>query len=305
MRKQQVTMFVSMLLMLVVAAAAQTPSQLDRVNVIRDTDAIRVEMKASGAVTPKLSTLDSPARVVVDLPETVMVTGQSHIAVGAAGVKGVRIGMDGQSHPTTRVVVDLEKACAYELTPGPAGRLVLTLHANAIAQVSAEPKTVTADASAPASRPMSPFSPRVMDVRSEPKADAKPATKPAADNSAAPNNFVFVEPSYQAKSETNNETKSDAAADEPTVRAEEAAARFSDKTAVELLPVSMHATPQAQSSSAPSQSSTGITPAVNLAAEQKAQMGQQSASSGPHYTGEPISVNLKDVDLKDFFRRSE
>ena len=32
------TMFVSMLLMLVVAAAAQTPSQLDRVNVIRDTD---------------------------------------------------------------------------------------------------------------------------------------------------------------------------------------------------------------------------------------------------------------------------
>ena len=46
MRKQQVTMFVSLLLMVVVAAAAQTPSQLDRVNVVRDTDTIRVEMKA-------------------------------------------------------------------------------------------------------------------------------------------------------------------------------------------------------------------------------------------------------------------
>ena len=276
MRKQQVTMFVSLLLMAGVAAVAQRPSQLDRVNVIRDTDAIRVEMKASGSVTPKLSTLDSPARVVVDLPETVMANGQSRIAVGAAGVRGVRIGMDGQSHPTTRVVVDLEKACAYELTPGPAGRLVLTLHANTVAQTSADPTTVTAD--------------------------AKPASKPASDNAAAPNNFVFVEPSYQAKNETNNEAKNDAAADEPTVRAQEAAARFSDKTAVELLPVSMHATPQAQSSSAPSQSSTGITPAVNLAAEQKAQMGQQGAASGPHYTGEPISVNLKDVDLKDFFR---
>src|SRR6202012_4160990 len=45
-----------------------------------------------------------------------------------------------------------------------------------------------------------------------------------------------------------------------------------------------------------------ITPAVNLAAEQKAQAGQAPASSGPKYTGEPISVNLKDVDLKDFFR---
>jgi type IV pilus assembly protein PilQ len=42
---------------------------------------------------------------------------------------------------------------------------------------------------------------------------------------------------------------------------------------------------------------------VNLAAEQKQQMAQQgTAAAGPRYTGEPISVNLKDVDLKDFFR---
>ena len=299
MRKQQVTMFVSLLLMVVVAAAAQTPSQLDRVNVIRDTDTIRVEMKASGAVTPKLSTLDSPARVVVDLPGTVMATGQTRIAVSAAGVKGVRIGMDGQSHPTTRVVVDLEKACAYELTPGPAGKLVLTLHANAVAQ-AAEQKTVTADATAPVGSPTSPFAPRVADAASAPNANT--TAKPGAENTAAPNNFVFVEPSYQAKSAANNDAAADAAAEEPTVRAQEAAARFSDKTAVELLPVSMHAAPQAQSSGAPPQSSTGITPAVNLAAEQKAQMGQQSAAAGPRYTGEPISVNLKDVDLKDFFR---
>ena len=31
-------------------------------------------------------------------------------------------------------------------------------------------------------------------------------------------------------------------------------------------------------------------------------MSQTPATSGPKYTGEPISVNLKDVDLKDFFR---
>jgi type IV pilus assembly protein PilQ len=43
-------------------------------------------------------------------------------------------------------------------------------------------------------------------------------------------------------------------------------------------------------------------PAVNMAAEQKAQMEQHHAMTGPKYTGEPISVNLKDVDLKDFFR---
>ncbi|HYM78713.1 MAG TPA: type IV pilus secretin PilQ [Candidatus Dormibacteraeota bacterium] len=295
MRKQQVTMFVSMLLMVVVAAAAQTPSQLDRVNVIRDAENIRVEMTASGALTPKLSTLDSPARVVVDLPETVMATGKTHIAVGAAGIKGVRIGMDGQTHPTTRVVVDLEKACAYELTPGPAGKLVLTLHANTVAasaetKAPAETKTVAADSTVPAGRQMSPFSPRVIDTRSAPKT---PAAKPAEKSSASPTDYVFVEPSYQAKAEPK--------AGEPVVRAQEAAARFSDQTAAELLPVSMHSA-QAQSSTDAAQSSTGITPAVNLAAEQKAQAGQQSAVAGPHYTGEPISVNLKDVDLKDFFR---
>ncbi len=207
MRKQQVTVTMSMfvsLLLCGVAAVAQTPSQLDRVNVVRGTDDIRVEMSANGTMSPKLSTLDSPARVVVDLPETVMATRQTRIAVGADGVKGVRIGMDGQSHPTTRIVVDLDQACAYELTPGTAGKLVLTLHANAVAKAASEA----------AAKPMSPFSPRVMDAQSTPKAETTPATKPTA--SASPSDYVFVEPSYQAKNEAKNDTKKDDTADDPT-----------------------------------------------------------------------------------------
>ena len=124
MRKQQLAMLVSLLLLMVVAAAAQTPSQLERVNVVRGTDDIRIEMSSNGAVAPKLTTLDSPNRVIVDLPATVMASGKSRISVGASGVKDVRIGMDGQTPPTTRIVVDLEKALAYELTPGPAGVLL-------------------------------------------------------------------------------------------------------------------------------------------------------------------------------------
>jgi type IV pilus assembly protein PilQ len=296
MRKQQVTMFVSLLL-LVVAAAAQTPSQLDRVNVVRGTDDIRVEMSSRGTLTPKLSMLHSPARVVVDLPETVMATGQKLIAVGAAGVKDVRIGMDRQAHPSTRVVVDLDKACAYELTPGPASKLVLTLHGNAVASATPEAKTVAVSSQLPAGK-ASPFAPPVIDTQSVSKAKT-PATKASANDSSSPTDFVFVEPSYQAKSQAKTqdptEVKKDEAANEPTVRAQEAAAYFSDKTAADLLPVSAHAA-QAQNTT------NTITPAVNLAAEQKAQAGQQPAVTGPKYTGEPISVNLKDVDLKDFFR---
>ncbi len=301
MRKQQLTKFVSLLVFTVavtVAAAAQTPSQLDRVNVVRGTDDIRVEMSASGAVTPKLSTLDSPARVVVDLPATVMATGQRRIAVAAAGVKGVRIGMDGQTPPTTRIVVDLDEACTYDLTPTSGGKLVLTLHApKAEAAKSADSKQTVAAAPVPASHPMSPFSPRVIDTRSLTAPKPQPATvqKPTAD-AAAPNDFVFVEPKYEAKNEVKSDSASDAkTADEPTARAQEAAARFADKTAAELLAVTDSA---AQGQTAPA----AIQPAVNLAAEQKAQVGQQPASTGPKYTGEPISVNLKDVDLKDFFR---
>ena len=144
-----------------------------------------------------------------------------------------------------------------------------------------------------------PFAPPVADKQSVLR---MPATDSKAENSTSPKDFVFVEPSYQAKPQAATqaqsqgpELKKDEPADQPTVRAQEAAVRFADKTAAELIPVSAHA---AQSQNAPNT----ITPAVNLAAEQKAQAGQQPAVTGPKYTGEPISVNLKDVDLKDFFR---
>jgi type IV pilus assembly protein PilQ len=55
-----------------------------------------------------------------------------------------------------------------------------------------------------------------------------------------------------------------------------------------------NAAPEAASANPPSQAG------VNFAAEQRHQA--PSAPSAPRYTGEPISVNLKDVDLKDFFR---
>ena len=296
-------MFVTLLVFTVaaVAAAAQTPaaqpagqrSELERVNVVRGTDDIRVEISSRGVVTPKLSALDSPARVIVDLPETVMAAGRTHIPVGSAAVKDVRIGTDGQTPPTTRIVVDLNRACAYELTPGAAGKLVLTLHTQTAAR-QASAQTV-AKATTPVA--VTGASPKAAITAT---ADAAPA--------ATPKDYVFVEPTYQAKTDLPKtdlpktdqpkvtEAKNDAPAADPAARSQAAADRFSDKTAAELLPVSIHSAQQA------SGTNPTITPAVNLAAEQRAQVGQQPAAVGPKYTGEPISVNLKDVDLKDFFR---
>ncbi len=318
MRKQMLSVFLPWLLLGLAASAAETPAsqpaghvnELQRVNVVRSAGEIRVEIDARGSVTPKVTTADTPSRLVVDLPATVMASRQSHIAVGSAGVKDVRIGMDRQTPPTTRVVIDLDHACRYELNSSADGKLVLTLHTESATVAAASAPKMEKSAS-PAGEAGSPFASRSFDAKAEAKSDATPvvpavaanasvAPKATAQNAsaakpdAAPvsSDFVFVEPTYSARAASSDP------ATEPADRAQEAAAKFSDKTAAELLPVSMHA---AQSSSNASPN-LAIQPAVNLAAEQKAQAGQQPANVGPKYTGEPISVNLKDVDLKDFFR---
>jgi type IV pilus assembly protein PilQ len=290
MRKQLLSVLLPLLVLGLAASAAETPAsqpasqrnELQRVNVVRGANETRVEIDARGSITPKVTTADSPARLVVELPGTVMATGQSHITVGSAGVIGIRIGMDGQTPPTTRVVVDLEHACRYDLNPSADGKLVLTLYTQQTAAGASSAKPVAAPVKETASKDPSPVAPVKQPVAPQAAETAKTSSS----------DFVFVEPTYEAKK------ASPVAASEPIERAQDAAAKFSDKTAAELLPVSMHATQAPQSSS----SDNAIQPAVNLAAEQKAQARQQPAMAGPKYTGEPISVNLKDVDLKDFFR---
>jgi Tfp pilus assembly protein PilP len=104
-------------------------------------------------------------------------------------VKGVRIGMDGKTPPTTSVVVDLEQALGYELTSGAGNSFVLTLHTQTMAKST--PAAVPAKTPAPvaklqtvAAKPvvMAPAATPVATPVATPKA-VKPAT---AMNTAAP-----------------------------------------------------------------------------------------------------------------------
>ncbi len=136
------------------ASTSSEHNQLKHVNVVPNGNDIQVEISSSETVTPRVSKLSSPARVLVELPETVVASAQNKIAVGSGGVKGVRIGMDGKTPPTTSVVVDLDEALAYEITPGPAGKLILTLHAqdgSSLAKSASSPAAKVAVAKAPAS----------------------------------------------------------------------------------------------------------------------------------------------------------
>jgi hypothetical protein len=161
------------------AKAAAMPASgannvLERVKVVRNADDVQIEISSREAVTPKVSKLSSPARVVVELPATAMATPQSKIAVGSAGVKGVRIGMDGKASPTTSVVVDLEQACAYELTPGPGNSFVLTLHTLAVAKSTPLPVPATTSAT------------KQQSVATKQQVVVAPAAVPAAKSNAAP-----------------------------------------------------------------------------------------------------------------------
>jgi type IV pilus assembly protein PilQ len=293
MRKQLLGLILPLLAFVLIAAAADMPSKgvasasaLQRLEVAHSQNGLRVEFTAKGLVSPQVTTLDSPARIVVDLPNTVMATGQHQISVGSGGVKMVRIGMNGQVPPTTRVVVDLDAARQSELIAGKDGHFTLKIE-DAIVR-----KTTARHTASPAAQPLAASpAPKLVPASATVTASAPAPATAAAELPTKPVDFAFVEPSYSAKDDKS------APPVEPAVKAEGAAARFADKTAAELVAVNTHATMRQDAGSG-----QAIQPAVNLAAEQKAQMSQTSATSGPKYTGEPISVNLKDVDLKDFFR---
>ena len=310
MRKQLLAVLLPLLILALIAGAetqststgADTRATVQKVDVMHADDGISVEITARGQVTPKVSALDSPARLLVTLPNTVAVTAQNHISVGSDGVKGVRIGTDGHMPPTTSVVIDLVQACQYELLPAGGDRIIVKLH-SAAAKTAAKSSTpapakaktvalvpVSSKSEVAASQPAPVAAPQVT-ASAAAKADDKTSKQ-----TASATDFVVVQPSYQAKNTTEPSTADEAG---PSVRAAGAAAKFVDKPEGNLLPTPSAAIqPQdAQAASAPT-----IQPAVNLAAEQKGESKLVTPVSTPKYTGEPISVNLKDVDLKDFFR---
>jgi hypothetical protein len=203
-------------------AASSESNMLQRVNVVRNADDIQIEISSREAVTPKVSKLSSPARVVVELPATTMATAQSKIPVGSAGVKGVRIGMDGKTPPNTSVVVDLEQALAYELTPGPGNSFVLTLHTQATAKSTPAP--------APKAQTVAVAKPVALPSKAAPAAKSKaaPATVAAQPHDAfVPKKAAASAPVAVAKVEAPKPAVTHAAAATDKVVADEKAASAS------------------------------------------------------------------------------
>ena len=249
------------------AHPAGHPVLVRNVAVVRGRGGMQVEISASGPITPKLMKLTGPDRLVVDLPNAIPAGHPRPIMSNGGDIKSVRMGRFQLDPPVTRVVVDLAAARDGEIVTA-GNKLVLKLRAERAAAAPSAP---------PAVEMPKPVAAAV--VPAAVKTPEPPKPQVAAD-------IVAVEPKFVTRPAEPAPDPKAVAVSAAQVMAKSAPAR-SDPS---LLPV-----PSA---------SLGA-PAANLAAQQQQQMqraAQTPAPAGQRYTGEPISVNLKDVDLKDFFR---
>src|SRR5579871_4268785 len=88
-----------------------------------------VEIISSRPVTPAISKIENPPRLVIDLPNSVLADSKKNPSYRSDEVRGVRVSQFQQSPPVARIVVDLARPVTY--TWDAAGnRLMVRLHAS-------------------------------------------------------------------------------------------------------------------------------------------------------------------------------
>ena len=247
--------------------------QVRGVSVVRGHDGTDVEIRATGPLNPKVLTLKSPDRLVIDLPNAVPEARTHNIPVHATDLNMVRMSEFQANPPTTRIVLDLKSPQGFALAKMN-NKLIVSLH----------PLPIAASVASTANSEVS----KATSASNMPKLVANVAPQHAAQD------YVVVDPEYHRVAHPTD--------DDAVTPAEKASAAakilgaappveipLTSKTSAEMKPELMKAA-MMQAAQNPSSSQ-----AVNALAS------TTNCNTG-RYTGEPISVNLKDVDLKDFFR---
>ena len=252
------------------------------ISVVQSKDGLNIEIAGSGPMTARTMRLTSPDRVVVDIPNSLLEGRPRDIVVNSNGVKAVRAARYQAAPPATRVVVDLASMRNFEIVPE-GNRLLVKMKDVSVASPPA-PQNAVLDAAAqhPVQVPTPSETQPVQQAASAPRARAQ--------------DMVIVTPAFTAKKDRTPEptvveptqSRADAAAshfahDVPSVPAENSIP-FAVSSSLAAKPAAINAALQ-QQQAAPVQAP----PAVS------------SCTSG-RYTGEPIGMNFKDLDLKDFFR---
>jgi len=277
---------------------------------------VHVDVDTAQPIPFRVLRLENPRRLVVDLNGAQKGFHQSSFSVPSPLANGVRVGQFQVKNPSVvRVVVDLSGDPIFDVHAQPGGiRIELKPRLVAGRSTGVSPVAAMHGQDAHATSAMHGQDAHATSVMHGQDAHATSVTKPAAladtkeIENAAPKHNAMASPA-------------DAKADSTTVDALPADKRPADY--LKALPAGTEAREVAAS---PSLASTEPVPeAVAAANAARVLAGSSARNEGsaaepvetqaaaqtsvsavapeqPHYSGEPISVNLKDVDLKDFFR---
>jgi len=258
-------------------------ARIERVTVARADGQVIVTVEATGKLNYQAIRLINPERLVLDFQGAILGRLQKPAAV-AEPVTGIRASQF--KADMARVVIDLGHASAYQVSPTGLGLIVTfgTATVAAAKPAAGNVETHTAQSTPAVERAKEEVSP----AAALPPAEAQPA----AETTAAPQKVataaapVFTGPVVTVDSNSMSLPKS-----------------LTDDAAALASPRSDGDRP-ASAAPAPAAPIPVRAPAAAEAVEpsQTAAAGGAPAPQQKKYTGEPISVNLKDVDLKDFFR---
>ncbi len=243
--------------------------------------------KPAPAAPPAVNPVAQPEKSSANSPATVQPTVKPAEPVVAAAVKPAPAAPAEQS-PSPVVVKDSEPLAIPSAQPAP--QPVAPPSSSLIASKAKEQPVLVASATpAPTLAPQ----PAPAPVQNLQPAPAQPASVPAvadvqtlapapqaapAPASNAAQQFVMVQPSYNQK----NENPAAKAVAQTPAPAADTGSKFPTQAQIAM--------------------ASRMTPAPMQAAAAAPPPMPSQPSVRPKYTGEPISVNLKDVDLKDFFR---
>lgn len=260
-------------------ATAAPGDALLAVDPVAESGGVVVALRASGPLHAKIFTLPSPDRIVVDLPGVINRVQRHVFPVHSGSAVRVRVAQHRvDPTPITRLVIDLDSPAHYEFTPtadggvlrvGVAGGASEAL-GTSVGTIDIHPARAEATSSPDGGEPVATAA-EAMGAKT-PAADAGPAGKPIEIGSAP-------ELTPPAPGATPQE-----ALPAPGVEARKAAAAESNP---------WEANPDQLVEQAP---------AAQVLAEKKSYAAKELTTQERQFTGEPITLTLKDADIKDVLR---
>jgi type IV pilus assembly protein PilQ len=310
-------------------ASAETLSiprarSVKRIETAGSGEALEIRISGDGALAYNAFRLENPSRLVIDLAGVKNSVAKSSINVADPLVKRVRVGQFKTApDPVTRVVVDLGAKSNYQIIPdGESLRVSFgagTSTATSYAPASNEPAAVSAAATAmpePARAVAEPAPSAPEPVRSAP-APVSVATSSPASSVPAASSMTVIQPAAKHQTPAPKAATADVTSRVPTI-ADNSSWKMPERASRGAKPVINAPRDQSPPDSRRSRNSNATTPTgENVFVEQPderrpqgqvlstgtaTQGGRTLSGSQKVFSGEPLSLNLKDADIKDVLR---